>query len=160
MLPGFIGQQLGDDRSSPTGLQRWLEGLGVGVALSASFSSMLVAAGVVLAAGARSPVDVMPWLVLVVAAALTIAGAKMIAGRIPRVRVPARLRPRSLPAGRYARVAVFGVGIDRVAVVHVRGRARGRRAGEGDVGPGPVRGGLRRVRRWREQRPVGALAHR
>jgi cytochrome c-type biogenesis protein len=112
MLPGFIGLQLRESDRSPrvAGPQRWLDGLGVGLVLSASFSSVLVAAGVVLAAGARSLVDVMPWLAVAVGAVLAIAGATMLLGRPLSVRVPARLRPRTLPTRRYARIAAFGVG--------------------------------------------------
>jgi cytochrome c-type biogenesis protein len=69
-----------------------------------------VVAGVVLAAGLRSLVDVVPWLAVAVGVGLVLVGAAMLAGH--HISVPAvnRLRPAGQARNGYARVASFGVG--------------------------------------------------
>jgi cytochrome c-type biogenesis protein len=112
MLPSFLGLQLGmsdaADRTSP--LARAAQGFGVGLTLSAAFCAVLVIAGVVLAAGLRSLVDVVPWLAIVVGAGLVVVGVAMLAGRHFSVPAVSRLRPASQARSGYARVASFGVG--------------------------------------------------
>jgi cytochrome c-type biogenesis protein len=78
--------------------------------LSAAFSAVLVIAGVVLAAGPRSLVDVVPWLAIVVGVGLVVVGAAMLAGHHLSVPAFSRLRPTSQDRNGYARVASFGIG--------------------------------------------------
>ena len=111
MLPGFIGMQLGsggDDRHSP--LERCVDGLAVGLVLSATFSGVLVIAGIGLAAGLRSLMEVVPWMALAVGAALAVAGVAMLAGRDLGIRAPNLLRPTGSKGDGYVRVATFGAG--------------------------------------------------
>jgi cytochrome c-type biogenesis protein len=112
MLPSFLGLQLGmsdgADTSSP--LARAVHGFSIGLTLSAAFSAVLVVAGVVLAAGLRSLVDVVPWLAVAVGVALVLVGAAMLAGRHISVGALNRLRPAAEARNGYARVASFGVG--------------------------------------------------
>jgi cytochrome c biogenesis protein CcdA len=78
--------------------------------LSGAFCTVLVVAGVVLAAGLRSLVDVVPWLAVAVGVGLVIAGLTMLAGHHLSVRASNRLRPGGSVRDGYARVASFGVG--------------------------------------------------
>jgi hypothetical protein len=72
MLPSFLGLRLGlaEDSHGTSPLARAAQGFGIGLTLSAAFSAVLVIAGVVLAAGLRSLVDVVPWLAIVVGVGL------------------------------------------------------------------------------------------
>jgi cytochrome c-type biogenesis protein len=112
MLPSFLGLQLGiseeADETSPLG--RAVHGCGIGLTLSAAFSAVLVVAGVVLAAGLRSLVDVVPWLAVAVGVGLVLVGAAMLAGHHISVPAVSRLRPAGPARNGYARVASFGVG--------------------------------------------------
>jgi cytochrome c-type biogenesis protein len=112
MLPSFLGLQLGmsDDADASSPLARAGNGFGIGLTLSAAFSAVLVAAGIVLAAGLRSLVDVVPWLAVAVGVALVLVGVAMLAGHHVSLRVFDRLRPRDVGRNGYARVASFGVG--------------------------------------------------
>ena len=111
MLPAFIGMQLGgagDGRRAP--LEQCAHGLSVGLVLSATFSGVLVIAGIVLAAGLRSLMEIVPWMALAVGAAVTIAGVAMLTGRDLAMRLPQRLGRPAATSNRYARVATFGAG--------------------------------------------------
>jgi cytochrome c biogenesis protein CcdA len=111
MLPGFLGLQLGQHEPDEhrSALTRCSQGLATGLVLSAAFSSVLVFAGLALAIGLRSLVDVVPWLAVGVGGALAIAGLMMLAGRRIPARVPRALQPRSSPRDGYQQVAAFGV---------------------------------------------------
>jgi cytochrome c-type biogenesis protein len=111
MLPGFIGMQLERaDHGRRTPLEQCAHGLSIGLVLSATFSGVLVIAGVVLAAGLRSLMEIVPWLALAVGAALTIAGVAMLTGRELAVRVPQLLGRTASTRNGYVRVATFGAG--------------------------------------------------
>jgi cytochrome c-type biogenesis protein len=110
MLPGFIGMQLGSDGEDRSPLEQCAHGLSVGLVLSATFSGVLVLAGIVLAAGLRSPMEIVPWLALAVGAALAVAGVSMLAGRDLGFRVPQLLGRTAATTNGHARVAAFGAG--------------------------------------------------
>jgi hypothetical protein len=158
MLPGLIGMQLGsgdDDQQSP--LERCADGFAVGVVLSATFTGVLVIAGIVLAAGSRSLMEV---------GAVDGAGCWRCVGR--RGRGDAR-RPRcrrswaEAPAtgGLYGHRLLASGDVrrrlrDRISLLHHRRCAGSCWAGDRDREPDPVPGRVRRLRRRRIERAVGA----
>lgn len=109
MLPAFIALYLDSgergERSLPA---RLAQGLCVGLALSASFRGMFVAAGLIIALGLQSFVHAIPWIALVIAAALVLLGCAMLAGRHVGFTAASRLRADTLPLAGYARVLLFG----------------------------------------------------
>jgi cytochrome c biogenesis protein CcdA len=115
MLPGFLGLQLrmSEGREERSLLARCAQGAGVGLVLSGAFSGVLVLAGLVLAAGLRSLVHAVPWMVVAVGTGLVIAGVAILGGHGLGLRFTGRLRPGDA-GGRgglgYGRVAAFGAG--------------------------------------------------
>jgi cytochrome c-type biogenesis protein len=79
--------------------------------LSGAFSGVLVLAGLVLAAGLRSLVHAVPWMVVAVGTGLVVAGVAILGGHSLGLRVTGRLRPNPTGGGQgYGRVAAFGAG--------------------------------------------------
>lgn len=112
MLPSFLAISLGaaEQRDDSALLSRCAHGLAMGLAVSATFSAVLVLAGLVLAAGMRALVDAIPWLAVAVGIGLVIAGAAMLTGRELGLSSIRRLGPQAAPSGGYAQAATFGVG--------------------------------------------------
>lgn len=109
MLPAFLAYYLGDTddpEHTPGFLARLAQGLGVGLAVSAGFAGVFMAAGLLVSAGLRSLVRVVPWAAVVIGAALAVVGLAMVAGRHLGFSVGERLRPGQ---GRgYRHIVVFG----------------------------------------------------
>ncbi|MFP3914173.1 MAG: cytochrome c biogenesis CcdA family protein [Actinomycetota bacterium] len=101
MLPAYLGFFLADQphRSSPIGR--------VALAVSGGFLVVFTAAGILIAGGVRAVVDLLPWLALVVGAALVVVGVAQLRGRrlLPYLRGPGRARRESSFRG------MFGFGV-------------------------------------------------
>jgi cytochrome c biogenesis protein CcdA len=82
-------------------------GLAVGLAVSAGFAAVFVTSGLVVSAGLRSLVRIVPWAAVVIGAVLVLVGVAMLAGGHIGIRVVGeRFRPGSERS--YRRVFVFG----------------------------------------------------
>ncbi len=109
MLPSFLTLYLADsDGQRRTLLARTTEGLAVGTVLSAAFGGVFVLAGLIVSAGLRFVLDVVPWLALVIGVALTIVGVAMVLGRHVGFVPASRVSSASEGSGGYRRVALFG----------------------------------------------------
>lgn len=109
MLPALLSFYLGaSDPERPGGAPggRLGHGVAVGLAVSAGFAGVLVAAALLAAAGLTVLVRLVPWAALGIGLALVGLGGWLLAGRHLGLTVPGRLRPE---AGRsYRRVVAFG----------------------------------------------------
>jgi cytochrome c biogenesis protein CcdA len=111
MLPAFLSLQVTPDGAEARSLAgRWAQGLSVGVVLSSTFSAVLVTAGVTLALGLRSLIDVIPWLVVIVGGALVIAGIAVLRGHHTGVRISGAFSAVDRAHSPRAKVAAFGAG--------------------------------------------------
>jgi cytochrome c-type biogenesis protein len=111
MLPAFLSLQVAPDGAEPRSLaRRWTDGLNVGVVLSSAFSAVLVSAGVILALGLRSLIDVIPWLVVLVGGALIIAGIAVLRGHHAGVRIRGAFSAVERARSPRTKVAAFGAG--------------------------------------------------
>jgi cytochrome c-type biogenesis protein len=114
MLPAFLSLQVAPDGAEPRSLAgRWTDGLNVGVVLSSAFSAVLVSAGVILALGLRSLIDVIPWLVVLVVlvgGALIIAGIAVLRGHHAGVRIRGAFSAVERARSPRTKVAAFGAG--------------------------------------------------
>jgi cytochrome c-type biogenesis protein len=114
MLPAFLSLQVAPDGAEPRSLAgRWTDGLNVGVVLSSAFSAVLVSAGVILALGLRSLIDVIPWLVVLVVlvgGALIIAGIAVLRGHHAGVRIRGAFSAIERARSPRTKVAAFGAG--------------------------------------------------
>jgi cytochrome c-type biogenesis protein len=114
MLPAFLSLQVAPDGAEPRSLAgRWTDGLNVGVVLSSAFSAVLVSAGVILALGLRSVIDVIPWLVVLVVlvgGALIIAGIAVLRGHHAGVRIRGAFSAVERARSPRTKVAAFGAG--------------------------------------------------
>ncbi|MBA3262074.1 MAG: cytochrome C biogenesis protein [Thermoleophilaceae bacterium] len=113
LLPGFLSLYLGSD-GPQAGRERLLTQLADGFlvgggVLSASFSAVFIAAGLIVSVGLRSFIELVPWLATVIGAGLLLLGLAMMAGRRVGLGAVGRLSPGSSEAGGLRRVAVFGV---------------------------------------------------
>lgn len=108
MLPAFLAFYLGDDDPDMPGgaLARLANGLAVGGAVSAGFVAVFITAGLIVSAGLRSLVGYVPWVAVVIGAALVVLGAAMLAGRHVGISLGERLRPGTDRGWR--RMVVFG----------------------------------------------------
>lgn len=110
MLPSFLSLYLGSrDNASPAGLAaRASEGFVVGVVLSAAFGAVFLFAGLIVSAGLRSVLEVVPWLATLIGAALLIVGLAMLAGRHVGLTAAGRLGVQQEAGDGLRRVAIFG----------------------------------------------------
>jgi cytochrome c-type biogenesis protein len=83
VLPAFLAYYLGTDAdAAPAPLPRRLvRGVGAGLAVSAGFAAVFTLAGLLLAAGLRVIIGVVPWVAVAVGAALVAVGLLLIAGK-------------------------------------------------------------------------------
>ncbi len=110
MLPGFLSLYLGaEEDAGGSLLGRVGRGFRVGLALTAGFAAVFVVAGLVISAGLRSFVHVIPWLAVVIAALLVLLGLAMLAGASIGLTPASRIAV-GAPAAGYGRVLAFGAG--------------------------------------------------
>lgn len=109
LLPSFLGFYLGaDERPASEGwLSRAIQGFSVGLVLSAAFSVVFIFTGLVVSAGLRSVISVVPWFAVAIGGALAVLGVAMLAGRHVGLWSASRVAVRGGPGG-YRRVAAFG----------------------------------------------------
>lgn len=88
ILPSLLFYYLGTQSSQKGSLARTADGLIVGLVLSAGFMLVFAFAGIVLGAGFRAVVQVVPWLALAMGAAFVVLGGWLVAGRHVSVRMP------------------------------------------------------------------------
>ena len=109
LLPAFLTFYVGaDERHLPAAPNRALQGLIVGVAVTAGFLTVFTIVGLPLALGARALTRSVPWLGMGIGVALIAVGVAMVAGRKPSVSMasPVKLnRNRRLKT-----VYLFGIG--------------------------------------------------
>jgi cytochrome c-type biogenesis protein len=110
MLPSFLSLYLGerDTDSSPGLLGRIGHVFLVGVVLSAAFGGVFMLAGLIVSAGLRSFLPVVPWLATAIGATLLVVGLAMLAGRHIGLTAADRVGVRQ-QAGGLERVAIFGL---------------------------------------------------
>ena len=83
MLPAYLGLYLGTSEKSEaqrSAVQSVMRSLFIGTVVTSGFVLLFGVTGVVINLGARSIVDVIPWLGLAIGVLLTLAGAWMLAG--------------------------------------------------------------------------------
>ncbi len=110
MLPSFLSLYLGQrDADASSGLLgRVSHGFLVGVVLSAAFGGVFMLAGLIVSAGLRSFLSVVPWLAMAIGASLLVVGLAMVAGRHIGLTAAGRVGVRQ-QAGGLERVAIFGL---------------------------------------------------
>lgn len=107
ILPSLLFYYLGTESSQKGSLARTADGLIVGLVLSAGFMLVFGLAGIVLGAGMRAVVQIVPWLALAMGAAFVLLGAWLVAGRHVSMPMPGV----ELGGGSgYASLFLFGVG--------------------------------------------------
>ncbi len=110
MLPSFLSLYLGErDTDSSRGMPgRIGHGFLVGLVLSAAFGGVFILAGLLVSAGLRSFLSVVPWLATAIGGGLLIVGLAMVAGRHVGLTAAGRVGVRQ-QAGGLERVAIFGL---------------------------------------------------
>ncbi len=111
MLPSFLTFYLGaheqdGDRSL---VARVRQGLTVGAVLSLAFGAVFVVVGLLVTAGLRTVIEIVPWVAVGVAFTLLAVGAAMLAGRHVGLTSASRVTVRTGERGGHRRVALFGV---------------------------------------------------
>lgn len=107
ILPSLLFYYLGRGSAGRGALGRIADGLVVGLVLSAGFMLVFGLAGLVLAAGMRAMVQVVPWMALAMGLAFVLLGALLLAGGHVTVRMP--VVELGQGAG-YRSLFLFGVG--------------------------------------------------
>lgn len=109
MLPAYLSYFLGaKDQEVTRGLAaRAAQGLLVGAIVTAGFVTVFGSVGLLIAAGLRGVIGVVPWLALGIGAGLLILGILVASGRHVGLSLPSALRPSSERG--YRSVFVFGV---------------------------------------------------
>ncbi len=80
MLPAYLGLYLGSGEEGKHSIHRLAKALLVGGMVTSGFILLFGVAGIVIGAGARSVVDIIPWLGLVTGILVAIGGAWMLGG--------------------------------------------------------------------------------
>lgn len=91
MLPAFVSYFVGTDDRGLVALSaagRLRQAFAVAGAITLGFLLVFLAVGGLISLGARSVVQAVPWLTLVIGLALAAIGAAMLLGRVPRVKIP------------------------------------------------------------------------
>lgn len=111
MLPSFLTFYLGahENGDQDSLLARARQGLTVGAVLSISFGAVFVVAGLLVSAGLRAVIEIVPWVAVAVALALLAVGAAMLAGRHVGLTSASRVGVTAGSRGGHRRVALFGV---------------------------------------------------
>ncbi len=118
LLPGFLSLYLGAEESPSaagarrvdvTAVTRLRQGFTVGLVLSGAFSAVFIVAGLVVTAGLRTMLTVIPWVAFAVGLVLVALGVAMLAGRRISLLAAGRLQPGVDQRTGYSRVAAFGV---------------------------------------------------
>lgn len=112
MLPSFLSFYLGaheDDGQRQAVLARVRQGLTVGAVLSLAFGAVFVVAGLLVSAGLRTVIQIVPWVAVAVGVGLLAVGAAMLAGRHVGLMSASRVPVKATVQGGYGRVALFGV---------------------------------------------------
>lgn len=112
LLPSFLSFYLGANEEGierDSVAARMRQGLLVGVVLSAAFGGVFVFAGLVVSAGMRAFIQLVPWLAVAIGAALLVLGLAMLAGRHIGLTAASRVRVAAQGERSYGRVALFGV---------------------------------------------------
>lgn len=109
MLPAYLSYFVGlDNHTADAGRRAGVaRALLVGAVVSAGFLVVFTAAGAVVTAGARSIMDYVPWVAIVIGAGLVVAGIALLSGRHLTVSLP-RLE-RGGDSRRLTSMFVFGV---------------------------------------------------
>lgn len=105
VLPSVLSFYLGSSGTDKRGSRSLVEGLVVGLTLTAGFVSLFVVAGTAFALGAHAMVKVIPWVTVGLGAALVVLGGWLLTGRHLVVRLPG-LHVSSGPG--YPSMFVFG----------------------------------------------------
>lgn len=89
LLPAFLAYYLGQETTAgPRGLaSRLTRGAGAGLALSAGYVTVFAVAGLLLAAGLRLLIQVVPWVAVAVGAGLVVLGVALLTGRQVGIRI-------------------------------------------------------------------------
>lgn len=106
LLPSFVGYYLGARKPGASTGASLADGLAVGVLLTTGFLAVFGPVGLVVALGARTVVEVVPWAALGIGIVLIGVGLWLLAGRHLSVRLPG-LRPAT--AGGHRAILAFGV---------------------------------------------------
>lgn len=88
MLPAFVSYYLGAGSPGTAERGRVVDGLVVGLVLTAGFLTIFAAAGILIALGGRQIVKVVPWLTIVVGVTLVVLGGWLLAGRHLSIPIP------------------------------------------------------------------------
>lgn len=107
MLPAYLGFLLGEQRTGGGALRA----VKVGATVSAGFVSVFLLAGVIVTAGIRTVVGVIPWLAAIVGVGLIVVGAAQLLGRrlLPGITGPSRTRKTTSLRGMVGFGASYGV---------------------------------------------------
>lgn len=107
ILPSLLFYYLGTESSQKGTLARTADGLIVGLVLSAGFMLVFGLAGIMLGAGMRAVVQIVPWLAVAMGVAFIVLGGWLVAGRHVSMPMPGL----ALGGGSgYASLFLFGVG--------------------------------------------------
>lgn len=112
MLPSFLSLYLGsrDDQAANASLAaRASQGFVVGAVLSAAFGGVFLVAGLIVSAGLRSVLELVPWVATLIGAALLVVGLAMLAGRHVGLTSASRIGVQRHGGEGLRRVAIFGV---------------------------------------------------
>lgn len=109
LLPAFLSFYVGaQEERLPSAGSRVLQGLVVGLVVTAGFLAVFVVVGLPVAYGAGVVSDALPWVGVVLGALLVAAGLLSLVGRPPRL--PIRWGMRARPARGAGPMLLFGVG--------------------------------------------------
>lgn len=110
MLPSFLSLYLGSSERAPQGLAaRATEGFVVGAVLSAAFGAVFLFTGLIVSAGLRSVLELVPWLATLIGLTLLIVGLAMLAGRHVGLNAASRIGVQQRSGDGLRRVAIFGI---------------------------------------------------
>ncbi|MEX2487511.1 MAG: cytochrome c biogenesis protein CcdA [Nitriliruptoraceae bacterium] len=89
MLPAYLGYFLGlDEAGEAPAAVRAAHALRVGSVVSLGFLAVFGIAGLLIATGVRVVIDALPWIALIVGAALVVVGTRVALGHPLRLRLP------------------------------------------------------------------------
>lgn len=106
MLPAYLGYLLGEQRTGGSGRV-----VRVGAAVSVGFVSVFLIAGVIITAGIRTVVGLLPWLAALIGAGLIVVGLGQLLGKrlLPSIYGPSRASKNATVRGMVGFGASYGV---------------------------------------------------